>query len=43
MDSKHTYHDESELGSILDLNDQDTTVHDKSNVLLIGPTGSGKQ
>ncbi|RCH85136.1 hypothetical protein CU097_006489 [Rhizopus azygosporus] len=42
MDSKHTYHDESELGSILDLNDQDTTVHDKSNVLLIGPTGSGK-
>ncbi|CAO3670136.1 unnamed protein product [Rhizopus stolonifer] len=28
--------------SILEFEDQDTTVHDKSNVLLIGPTGSGK-
>lgn len=30
-----------ELISSLDVNDDDTTVHDKSNVLLIGPTGSG--
>jgi ATP-dependent protease Clp ATPase subunit len=31
-----------ELRSSLDINDDDATVHDKSNVLLIGPTGSGK-
>ncbi|CAO3697269.1 unnamed protein product [Rhizopus stolonifer] len=34
--------DETKSRSVLEFVDQDTTVHDKSNVLLVGPTGSGK-
>ncbi|KAG1146323.1 hypothetical protein G6F37_004890 [Rhizopus arrhizus] len=40
--NEHILHDEIDSSSVLEFNDQDTTVHDKSNVLLIGPTGSGK-
>ncbi|KAI9245746.1 P-loop containing nucleoside triphosphate hydrolase protein [Sporodiniella umbellata] len=38
----HANPEQRPVESTLELKDQDTTVHDKSNVLLIGPTGSGK-
>ncbi|KAG1145543.1 hypothetical protein G6F37_006848 [Rhizopus arrhizus] len=40
--NKQILHSEMDSRSVLVFNDQDSTVHDKSNVLLIGPTGSGK-
>lgn len=39
--NKQMLHSEMDSRSVLVFNDQDSTVHDKSNVLLIGPTGSG--
>lgn len=39
--NKQILHGEVDSRSVLVFNDQDSTVHDKSNVLLIGPTGSG--